>query len=81
MAQRDHWYLAFIGTQTIPMRARSMHAVRRKVLDDYAGRGIHLRPAELRVRRATPNDAGWLKDMGAPESILLALRAQAEAAQ
>lgn len=62
------WYLVFIGTNTIPLRATSSDNAREQVVAEYAERGITVdRQTEVRARKATPDDAGWLRDMGAPE--------------
>lgn len=59
------WYLCFLGTVTIPVQAASVADARAQVAADYFDRGITLAKKELKVRRAHPTDAGWLRDMGA----------------
>jgi hypothetical protein len=61
------WYLVFIGTNTIPLRATSSKKARERVVAQYAERGVAVQRDEVRARKATADDAGWLRDMGADD--------------
>lgn len=59
------WYLVFLGTVTIPVRAEGIESARATVVDSYAERSVALERHELRVRRAQLSDVDWLRDAGA----------------
>lgn len=65
MASDFAWYLVFIGTNTIPVHTTSSKVARERVVAEYAERGIAVHRNEIRARKATADDAGWLRDMGA----------------
>lgn len=62
-----NWYLLFLGTVTIPLKATSAGAALDRVIGDYKERGVTVDVEEVRIRLARPADAGWLRDMGAAE--------------
>lgn len=61
------WYLVFVGLTTVPVEASNLAEARSQIEDEYQQRGITLQRREVRVRRARPDDEGWLRDAGAAE--------------
>lgn len=68
-------FLAFVGTQTMIVRTPTKTQATEIVIQRYAQRGYRIRKAEIKVRRATADDVGWLIDQGEPR-----LAAELEAA-